>query len=176
MLLDELFSNKSILSPTESVGGIDWGYFSATCWFFGRDIYDHVKYPIGLVDTDWGGTPVESWSSPDALAKCFKQPQYVASMSHSSMLISYHSLGRLLRSTSLHMPIHYAHIRTYIYTHTHSTYLDDRLSQKAPNPNEHSVLWNAMIYPFLNMTIYGAIWYQGEANAGLYIKTCAEYD
>lgn len=28
----------------------------------------------------------------------------------------------------------------------------------------HSVLWNAMIHPLLNMTIKGAIWYQGEAN------------
>lgn len=77
--------NLFILSPTETVGGSPWGYFSATCWFFGRDIYDYVKYPIGLVDTDWGGTPVEAWSSPDALAKCFKQPQYVVSMSHCSM-------------------------------------------------------------------------------------------
>ena len=25
---------------------------------------------VGLIDTDWGGTPVEAWSSPDALAKC----------------------------------------------------------------------------------------------------------
>ena len=32
-------------------------------------------------------------------------------------------------------------------------------------PGDHSVLWNAMIYPFLNMTIKGAIWYQGEANS-----------
>ena len=30
-----------------------------------------------------------------------------------------------------------------------------------PGPMENSVLWNAMIHPFLNMTIYGAIWYQG---------------
>ena len=29
----------------------------------------------GLVDTDWGGTPVEAWSSPDALAKCKKDSQ-----------------------------------------------------------------------------------------------------
>jgi len=27
-----------------------------------------------------------------------------------------------------------------------------------------SVLRNAMIHPFLNMTPYGAIWYQGESN------------
>ena len=32
-------------------------------------------------------------------------------------------------------------------------------------PGDHSVLWNAMIYPFLNMTIKGALWYQGEANS-----------
>ena len=32
---------------------------------------------------------------------------------------------------------------------------------------DHSVLWNAMIYPFLNMTIKGAIWYQGESSAGI---------
>ena len=33
-------------------------------------------------------------------------------------------------------------------------------------PDDASVLWNAMIHPFLNMTVYGAIWYQGESNAG----------
>ena len=26
--------------------------------------------------TDWGGTPVEAWSSPDALKKCIKKEQY----------------------------------------------------------------------------------------------------
>ena len=30
----------------------------------------------------------------------------------------------------------------------------------------HSDLFNAMIYPFTRTVIYGAIWYQGEANAG----------
>lgn len=29
--------------------------------------------------------------------------------------------------------------------------------------NENSVLWNAMIHPLVNMTIKGAIWYQGES-------------
>ena len=35
------------------------------------------------------------------------------------------------------------------------------------NKNSPSVLWNAMIFPFLNMTIKGATWYQGESNAGI---------
>lgn len=34
-------------------------------------------------------------------------------------------------------------------------------------PGSPSVLWNGMMYPLLQMTIYGAIWYQGEANAGI---------
>jgi hypothetical protein len=32
-------------------------------------------------------------------------------------------------------------------------------------PRNLSCLWNAMIVPFLNVTIYGSIWYQGEENA-----------
>ncbi|XP_071113642.1 sialate O-acetylesterase-like [Haliotis cracherodii] len=32
------------------------------------------------------------------------------------------------------------------------------------DPSTYSSLWNAMVYPLLNMTIYGAIWYQGESN------------
>ena len=41
-----------------------------------------------------------------------------------------------------------------------------------PDPNTATVLWNAMIYPFLNVTIFGAIWYQGEANAGYTNYNC----
>lgn len=28
--------------------------------------------------------------------------------------------------------------------------------------NSPTYLWNAMVHPFLNLTIYGAIWYQGK--------------
>ena len=35
-------------------------------------VYFCINLILGLVDTDWGGTPVEAWSSPDALAKCKK--------------------------------------------------------------------------------------------------------
>lgn len=54
----------------ESVNGGVWKYFSAVCWFYGKNLYDRFKRPVGLIATDWGGTPVESWSSPDALRKC----------------------------------------------------------------------------------------------------------
>ena len=51
------------------------GIFSATCWFYGRDIYEKLgegkdKRPLGLIGTYVGGTPDEHWSSPDALKEC----------------------------------------------------------------------------------------------------------
>ncbi|XP_068569165.1 sialate O-acetylesterase-like [Cebidichthys violaceus] len=84
--------------------------FSAVCWLFGRYLYKTLQYPIGLVESCWGGTPVEAWSSSRALKQC-------------------------------------------------------GLQQTNSGPKMNSVLWNAMIHPLLNMTIKGAIWYQGEANA-----------
>ncbi|MFN8139937.1 MAG: sialate O-acetylesterase [Fimbriimonadales bacterium] len=52
-----------ICSP-ETVGG-----FSACGYFFGREIYNAVKIPVGLVDTTWGGTEVELWTSERAMMR-----------------------------------------------------------------------------------------------------------
>lgn len=40
------------------------------------------------------------------------------------------------------------------------------IMEKVEGPGTPSVLWNAMMHPLINMTIKGAIWYQGEANSG----------
>jgi sialate O-acetylesterase len=42
--------------------------FSAVCYYFGREIRERVKVPVGLVHTSWGGTPAEAWTSRGALA------------------------------------------------------------------------------------------------------------
>ncbi len=43
--------------------------FSAVAYFFGRALYQKLKVPIGLINTSWGGTVAETWTSPDAIAK-----------------------------------------------------------------------------------------------------------
>jgi len=42
--------------------------FTATGYFFAKNLYEKYRIPIGLVSTAWGGTPVESWMSFDALS------------------------------------------------------------------------------------------------------------
>ncbi|XP_056139956.1 sialate O-acetylesterase [Lampris incognitus] len=89
--------------------------FSAVCWLFGRYMYEKLRYPIGLVQSCWGGTPIEAWSSLRALCQCG---------------------------------------------------LEETEDSNDPSPKDrNSVLWNAMIHPLVNMTLKGAIWYQGEQNA-----------
>ncbi|XP_038817066.1 sialate O-acetylesterase [Salvelinus namaycush] len=107
--------------PTAKLlGGGDFKHYSAVCWMFGRHLYKVLKYPIGLVTSCWGGTPVEAWSSPRALQHC--------------------DLDRINGFPMPYTPSMYLSVWT------------------------NSILWNAMIHPLLNMTIKGAIWYQGEAN------------
>ncbi len=43
------------------------GGFSAVAYFFGRRLQDELHVPIGLIEDCWGGTPAESWTSPESL-------------------------------------------------------------------------------------------------------------
>ncbi len=42
--------------------------FSATAYFFGRQLQNELDIPIGLIHSSWGGTPAESWTSTRYLA------------------------------------------------------------------------------------------------------------
>ena len=41
--------------------------FSATAFFFGKKLYNELHVPIGLIESAWGGTPAESWTSSESL-------------------------------------------------------------------------------------------------------------
>jgi hypothetical protein len=49
---------------------------SAVCFLFARSLQQEwaalgrPAVPLGLVDSDWGGTPVEAWSTPASLDSC----------------------------------------------------------------------------------------------------------
>lgn len=58
----DIDSSWCICSP-ETVGD-----FSAVAYFFGREIHRKTGVPVGLINTSWGGTIAEAWTSREAMA------------------------------------------------------------------------------------------------------------
>ena len=59
-------SSWLVCSP-ETVGSGGWGGFSAVGYYFGRELHKALGVPIGLINTSWGGTIAEAWTSAEAL-------------------------------------------------------------------------------------------------------------
>ena len=43
------------------------GDASAVCYYMARTLQKEQGVPVGMIDTDWGGTPIESWISAPSL-------------------------------------------------------------------------------------------------------------
>ncbi|PWB23344.1 sialate O-acetylesterase [Flavobacterium sp. HTF] len=58
---DDLKSAKWEVSNKENVGN-----FTAVGYYFAKKLYAELKIPIGIINTSWGGTNVETWTSREA--------------------------------------------------------------------------------------------------------------
>ena len=52
---------------SQNVASGGWGGFSCVAYFFGRALHEKLNVPIGLIESAWGGTPIEAWTSADTL-------------------------------------------------------------------------------------------------------------
>jgi len=72
-----MVEKKSANTPQESFNSDGWKEcssesipeFSAVAYFFGRYLHGELNIPIGLIETAWGGTVAEAWTSGPALKK-----------------------------------------------------------------------------------------------------------
>lgn len=134
--------------------------FSAVGYYFGRALHANLhsglsRVPIGLIDSSWGGTPVEAWMP-----------------------------AKLLVGNEITDPILSRWEKVLAEWPERKKAYDDKLAawKKARNagasagrrprgpqgPNHQhrpGNLWNGMIHPLLPFAMRGAIWYQGESNS-----------
>jgi sialate O-acetylesterase len=61
--LEEIQGTWSVSGPVVA------GRFPAVGYHFGKDLQQALSAPVGLISTSWGGTPVEAWTSREALQK-----------------------------------------------------------------------------------------------------------
>jgi sialate O-acetylesterase len=143
--------------PTNNVAG-SWTLcgpetvpnFSAVAYFFGRDLQQARGVPVGLIHTSWGGSPAEVWMSEDVLTA---NPEYKAN---------------ILDAYATEFKKYEQALAVYEKEAAALAKEGKKPTGKKPgapywNPTE---LYNGMIAPLLPYAIQGAIWYQGESNAG----------
>lgn len=151
---DDCVGQWKVCTP-DNVGG-----FSAVGYFFAREIHQKLNLPVGIIHTSWGGTPAEFWTPATVLERepAFKRyserweqekknyPQ--AKAAFDAARAKWDEDSAKAKAEGKPLPP----------------------APRAPRGGEAfgapGCLWNGMIEPVLPYTIQGAIWYQGESNAG----------
>jgi sialate O-acetylesterase len=137
------------------------GAFSAAGYFFGRELHQQLETPIGLINTSWGGTRAEAWTSRESLeAVTSLKPlldhwdERVANWNAEAAAANYERQQESWKAAAARAK-------------SQGKPAPRRPAKPAPPATDRhrpANLFNGMIAPFLNLSIRGAIWYQGEAN------------
>lgn len=61
--------------------------FGATCYYFARKLNEELGVPVGIINSSWGGTPVESWIPQEYIKNVPEYSQIVKDIAVSSPII-----------------------------------------------------------------------------------------
>jgi sialate O-acetylesterase len=150
--LDDCTGKWEVATP-ETAGG-----FSAVGYFFVRELHQKFKQPVGLIHTSWGGTPVETWIPESGMKANAKFGEHwkkkiaaypAAKAKYDEAMAKWKEASEKAKTENKPAP----------------------RPPRAPDGPDSlnaapSGLFNGMIAPVTPYTIRGAIWYQGESNAG----------
>ncbi|MCY3020562.1 MAG: sialate O-acetylesterase [Planctomycetota bacterium] len=146
---------KWVECSPQTVGG-----FSATAFFFGRELHEKLNVPVGLINTSVGGTPAEAWT-PIPAQKA--DPELAAIFAHWDKVIAEYPKA---------LEKHKADMEKWKKAAAEAK-AEGKPEPKPPRPPQGAtsssrpgVLYNGMVAPLIPYGIRGAIWYQGEANTG----------
>lgn len=111
-------------------------HFSATAYWFGRELRRELDVPIGLVHVSWGGSAIEAWTSLEALRGLPSAARYLEAYEKYRVELAAGSAAQAEGESGV------------------------------PDPRHRPAhLFHGMIHPLLDLSFRGAIWYQGESNA-----------
>ena len=120
--------------------------FSAVGYFFARQLNDTIDVPIGMINNAWGGSACEAWINRDVLNV---DPQYAPMME---------------RWTGLEKQ--YADLSVKSDLNDDEKKVLKNLKNQMGGNSRPGNIYNGVLKSHLGYTIRGAIWYQGESNAG----------
>ncbi len=154
-----------VCSPkTLAEGG--WGGFSAAAYYFGRKLEAELQTPVGLIDSTWGGTLIESWTPPEGfgLVPSLKEEYEALRLRLPQTEAHQQRLAVFLAATEQWL----AEARTAAAARRAAPPMPVMPAEIRPPHSLHSptTLYHGMIHPLCPLAIRGVIWYQGESNLG----------
>jgi sialate O-acetylesterase len=137
----------SVCTPDSAAG------FSAVAFFFAREIAQREHVPIGIIESAWGGTPAEAWTSMPALSR-------------DASLMPVFSAWASMVAAEPQTLLSEAKERKEAEEKAGTTSDENLRLPWHPvfNSWAPAALYNGMIAPLTNFRIRGVIWYQGESN------------
>jgi sialate O-acetylesterase len=72
-------------SPWEICSSTTAGNFTAVGYFFAREMVKRLHVPVGLINSTWGGTMVEAWTSRGAFEESPEFRKMISSMPHENL-------------------------------------------------------------------------------------------
>ena len=126
--------------------------FSAVLYYFGRQMHTDLKVPMGLIHSSWGGTPIASWISGPSLVGNVRLEPFLTYWENA------------IRQYPLNNARYELNLKKWEAS-------GSQTGRPAPplGPGHHhepTTLYHGMIAPLIKYTIKGALWYQGETEAG----------
>lgn len=132
-------SNWMVCSP-DTVGE-----FSAVGYFFGRQLYNTLGVPIGLINNAWGGSAADAWINRELLES---NDDYKPTMDR----------WRAMESE-------YETLAAKADLDQNQTKRKNDLTRQMTGNQRPANIYNGVLKSHLGYGIQGAIWYQGESNA-----------
>jgi sialate O-acetylesterase len=151
----------STMAPQDDIDSDGWAAsspetatdFSAVAWYFAREIGQREHVPVGVIDTTWGGTPVEAWTRMTALGQ------------NAGLMPVFANWGKTIEGEPDHILRNKDQDRQIAEAKAQGKPVPDFGWRWRAESSGPSLLWNGMIAPLTPFPIRGVIWYQGETNA-----------
>ncbi len=121
--------------------------FSAVGYFFGRQLHETLGVPIGMINNAWGGSACEAWINRDVLEKDGK---------YTEMLNNWDNQAKQAQELAA---------KGDALTGDEKKTLNN-LKNNLRGNHRPANIYHGVLKSHLGYGIRGAIWYQGESNAG----------
>ena len=146
--VEDIKGGAWVLADPKTVPG-----FSASAFYFGRELRANLKQPVGLIVSSIGGTRAEAWGPKGMYADVADAKDFDAK----------EAAGIKARAENLKK------LQARIAVEKDAKVLA-KLKQDAGKlgpvwSNGPHMNWNGMVHPWIGHSFRGVIWYQGESNA-----------